>query len=100
VADPLESTAVPVSYRVYMRRGDDGFDNGTPVSGTSFETELPEYNTVFSFRVTALNAGGESFPSEELAVGINPDADDIVLIVNGFDRISGPAWFDRTAWPA
>ncbi len=95
VADPLESTAVPTSYRVYMRRDDDGFDNGTTVSGTSFETELPEYNTVFSFRVTALNAGGESFPSEELAVGINPDAADIILIVNGFDRISGPAWFDN-----
>lgn len=95
VADPLESTAVPISYRVYMRRGEDGFDNGTTVSGTSFETELPEYNTVYSFRVTALNDGGESFPSEELAVGINPDAEEIILIVNGFDRISGPAWFDN-----
>ena len=95
VADPLESTAVPTSYRVYMRRGEDGFDNGTTVTGTSFVTDLPEYNTVFSFRVTALNDGGESFPSEELAVGINADVADIVLIVNGFDRISGPAWFDR-----
>ncbi|MDX9729296.1 MAG: xanthan lyase, partial [Bacteroidales bacterium] len=47
------------------------------------------------FRVTALNAGGESFPSEELAVGIHPDSDDMILIVNGFDRISGPAWFDH-----
>jgi len=95
VADPLESTAVPTSYRVYMRRGDDGFDNGTTVTGTSFETELPEYNTVFSFRVTAMNDGGESFPSEELAVGIIPDAEERILIVNGFDRVCGPAWFDR-----
>ncbi len=95
VADPLESTAMPESYRVSMRRGEDGFDNGTIVSGTAFETELPEYNTVYSFRITALNAGGESFPSEELAVGIHPDGDDMILIVNGFDRISGPAWFDR-----
>lgn len=95
VSDPLESTAAPVSYRVYMRSGDDGFDNGTPVSGTAFVAELPAYNTVYSFRVTAVNEGGESFPSEELAVGINPAADGAVLIVNGFDRISGPAWFDR-----
>ena len=95
VADPLESTANPSSYIVYLRRGDDGFDNGTPVAGTSFVTELPEYGTVYSFRVTAVNDGGESFPSEELSVGINPDADGTVLIVNGFDRISGPAWFDR-----
>jgi len=95
VSDPLESTAEAVSYRVYTRRGNDGYDNGTPVSTTSFVTELPAYNTVYSFRVTALNDGGESFPSEELAVGINPDADGTVLIVSGFDRISGPAWFDR-----
>lgn len=95
VTDPLESTAAPVSYRVYMRSGDDGFDNGTPVSGTTFVTELPDYNTVYSFRVTAVNDGGESFPSEELAVAVNPASDDIVLIVNGFDRVSGPAWFDR-----
>ena len=95
VTDPLESTAAPASYMIYMRRGDDGFDNGTPVTGTDFIAELPSYNTVYSFRVTAVNDGGESFPSEELAVGINPAADGTVLIVNGFDRISGPSWFDR-----
>lgn len=95
VADPLESTATPDSYRIYFRRDDDGFDNGTPVSGTEFIAELPEYNTAFSFRVTAVNKGGESFPSEELAVGINPYSDGLVLIVNGFDRVSGPAWIDR-----
>lgn len=95
VTDPLESTADPVSYRVYMRSGDDGFNNGTPVSGTTLVTELPDYNTVYSFRVTAVNDGGESFPSEELSVAVNPASDDIVLIVNGFDRVSGPAWFDR-----
>ena len=95
VTDPLEPTATPSSYRVYSRRGDGGFDNGTIVSGTTLVTDLPDYNTVYSFRVTAVNDGGESFPSEELAVGINHDADGTVLIVNGFDRISGPAWFDR-----
>jgi hypothetical protein len=95
VADPLESTAIPDSYRIYVRIGDNGFDNGTEVSGTEFISELPEYNTIYSFRITAVNEGGESFPSEELAVGINPDADGVVLIVNGFDRVSGPLWFDR-----
>ena len=95
VTDPLESTADPSSYRVYMRTGDNGFDNGTPVAGNSFEIELPSYNTIYSFRVTAVNAGGESFPSEELSVGLIPESDDMVLIVNGFDRVSGPSWFDR-----
>ncbi len=95
VNDPLESTAVPSSYRVYMRTGDGGFDNGTPVNGNYFETELPSYNTAYSFRVTAVNDGGESFPSETLSVGLVPESEGTVLIVNGFDRISGPAWFDR-----
>jgi hypothetical protein len=95
VTDQLEPTAEPSSYRVYMRTGDEGFDNGTPVSGTSFTTELPEYNTVYSFRVTAVNDGGESFPSEELSVGLSSDTVTKILIVNGFDRISGPSWFDN-----
>lgn len=95
VYDPLESTAAPSSYMVYMRSGSNGFDNGIPLAGTSVEIELPAYDTVYSFRVTAVNVGGESFPSETLSAGINSTSNDIVLIVNGFDRISGPAWFDR-----
>jgi len=95
VRDPLESTADASSYRVYMRTGSGGFDNGTTVNGTSYETELPAYDTVYSFRVTAVNEGGESFPSEMLSVGLKSGADGTVLIVNGFDRISGPTWFDR-----
>jgi hypothetical protein len=69
VTDPLESTAEPSSYRVYLRRGDDGFDNGTAVRGTELITELPEYNTVYSFRVTAVNDGGESFPQRNWQLG-------------------------------
>jgi len=42
-----------------------------------------------------VNDGGESFPSETVSVGLKSGSDDMVLIVNGFDRISGPAWFDR-----
>ncbi len=95
VNDPLESTAVPSSYRVYMRTGYGGFDSGTPVTGTSYDTELPAYDTVFSFRVTAVNDGGESFPSETMSVGLKSGSDGTVLIVNAFDRISGPTWFDR-----
>lgn len=95
VSDPLESTSVPDSYRVYMRIGDGGFDNGTSVSGTSLDIGLPLYDTPYSFRVTAINEGGESFPSETLSVGLKSDSDGTVLIVNGFDRISGPSWFDR-----
>jgi hypothetical protein len=95
VTDRLESTAVPSSYRVYMRTGSGGFDNGTPVAGTTFDIDLPSYDEIYSFRVTAVNDGGESFPSETVSVGLKPESEDMVLIVNAFDRISGPAWFDR-----
>jgi len=95
VDDPLEATAVPTFYRVYMRPGENGFDNGLDVTGTEIEIELPAYDTVYSFRVTAVNEGGESFPSETLAAGFSSSASGTVLVVNGFDRISGPAWFDR-----
>ena len=95
VIDPLEPTAVPASYRVYTRTGENGFDNGLEVTGTAIEIELPAYDTVYSFRVTAVNDGGESFPSETLAAGFSTGASGTVLVVNGFDRISGPAWFDR-----
>ena len=95
VIDPLEPTAAPASYRVYTRIGDNGFDNGMDVSDTVIEIELPAYDKIYSFRVTAVNNGGESFPSETLAAGFSSGAAGTVLVVNGFDRISGPAWFDR-----
>jgi hypothetical protein len=95
VNDPLEPTAVPAYYRIYTRSGDNGFDNGRDVTDTYTEIELPAYDTLFSFKVTAVNEGGESFPSEILAAGFHRDAEGTVIVVNGFDRISGPAWFDR-----
>ncbi len=95
VGDPVEPTAVPSSYRVYTRAGDGGFDNGREVTESYTEIELPEYSTIYSFRVTAVNDGGESFPSEILAAGLLPESKGTVLVVNGFDRVSGPAWFDR-----
>jgi hypothetical protein len=93
--DPLEPTAAPASYRIYTRRGDGGFDNGREVRETYADMEIPSYDTIFSFRVTAVNDGGESFPSEVLAAGFRSDSKGTVIIVNCFNRISGPAWFDR-----
>ncbi len=96
VADPLEPTAVAGSYRVYTRVNGGGYDNGTPVTGPRFVLEAPHPDSVYSFRVTAVNGGGESFPSEEVSVCIASEGSGTVLIVNAFDRVSGPAWFDDT----
>lgn len=96
VADPLEPTASADSYRVYTRMNGGGFDNGTPVSDTVFRLADPHPDSIYAFRVTAVNTGGESFPSEEVAVCLSGKAEGTVLIVNAFDRTGGPAWFDDT----
>lgn len=47
---------------------------------------------IYAFKVSAVNEGGESFPSETLCAYLSTDtAAKRVLIVNGFDRLSGPA---------
>jgi hypothetical protein len=94
VIDTLEPTSKPDRYRIYKRTGDNGFDNGIIVEKPSAEIELESYDTIFSFKVTAINAGGESFDSEILSSGIKAGNAKSVLIVNGFNRISGPASFD------
>jgi hypothetical protein len=90
VNDPLEPTAKPQHYVVYVRTDDGGWDNGTLVRGTDHVfTAQPGHR--YSFRVTAANRGGESFPSETLSAYEAPNANGTVLIINGFTRLSGPA---------
>ncbi len=93
-ADPLEPSAVPDRYRVYRRTAENGFDNGIITEGTSVEFQLEE-DVIYSFKVTAINEGGESFDSEILAAGFSSASSGNVLIVNAFDRVCGPEWFDR-----
>lgn len=90
VGDPLEPTAKPTAYVVYTRVGDGDFDNGRLVETTHLDIDLAD-DLIYSFRVTAVNKGGESFPSETLAAGIPANPRGQVLVVNGFDRLSGPS---------
>lgn len=92
VSDPLEPTAEAEKYVVYTRVGDGDFDNGTVVKKEKFIAKIP-VGTVVSYKVAALNKGGESFPSEILSAGIADNAKDTVLVINGFDRVSAPADF-------
>lgn len=93
VDDPLEPTAKAQQYIVYTRVGYGGFDNGTLVNGTNYTFEA-EPGLVYSFKVTAVNRGGESFPSEILSAYRAKKSRGTVLIVNGFNRLSGPASFE------
>ncbi|GAB5537349.1 MAG: xanthan lyase [Rubricoccaceae bacterium] len=90
--DPLEPTAFPERYIVYQRAGESGWDEGTVVDATSARLPSPPVGEILSVRVSALNDGGESAPSEVLAVG--RAGGDPVLVVNGFDRVAPPAYLD------
>ena len=91
--DSLEATAAPSWYRVYTRKDNGAFDSGRQIQDTHCDLPL-EKGHVYSFKITACNAGGESFPSEILAVGLPAKAARKVLVVNNFTRVSAPTWFD------
>ena len=95
-SDPQEETAVASHYVVYTATGSSGFDNGTLVSSPSYTLKL-EPGVLYSFRVSAVNKGGRSFPSEVMTALYNPKATANILIVNGFHRLSGPAHIDNDA---
>lgn len=87
--DSLEPTAKPDYYILYTRVGEGGFDRGRRVDTTSINIPLNE-GVLYSFRLTAVNRGGESFDSETLAIGRVRRSRATVLVVNGFTRLSAP----------
>jgi hypothetical protein len=94
VSDPLEPSATPESYVVYVRMGEGGFDNGTLVKSPMFTYRGVPLGVSVSYKVTAVNAGGESFPSEVLTVCRTAADAPIAMIVNGFHRIAAPGVVD------
>ncbi|MCF7740706.1 MAG: fibronectin type III domain-containing protein [Candidatus Marinimicrobia bacterium] len=94
--DPLEESAQPDKYMVYTRIGEAGFDNGVLVKDTVHIVKNLKPDLNYSFKVTALNEGGESFPSEILTVSHTENSRGTVLIVNGFDRICSPTPINKS----
>lgn len=88
--DATEPSATPTSYNVYIAAGKAGFNNGQNITTTNLEIPITP-GISYSFRITACNAGGESFPTETLAACSQPGATETILVVNGFDRLSSPA---------
>ena len=88
--DPTEATAKPEGYIVYTRVGHGGFDNGTFVRKPHHTVEV-EPGLVYSFKVAAVNKGGESFPSETLSAYKAQRSKGTILIVNAFNKLCGPA---------
>jgi hypothetical protein len=77
-------------YRVYTSHDGLGWDDGQVVSGTAHTLNDFQGNELVFVRVTAVNAGGESFPTPVLAARAVPYPVTglmRVLLINGFDRI-------------
>ena len=97
--DSIEPTAVAEKYMIETRK------EGCPFTRPQFiDTESVDgriccrvrigKGEILSFRVSAWNRGGKSFPSEVLSVGRAAKPKGKVLIVNNFDRVSAPVHFE------
>lgn len=89
VLDSLEVSAKPDGYIVYIKEGTKDYDNGRFVRNSNFDFKALQ-NVMYSFKVTAVNEGGESFASEELCAMIASESKTEVLIIDGFQRVAGP----------
>lgn len=74
-------------YRVYRSRDGRGFDAGTATAATSLALGGLAPGETLYLRVTATNAGGESLPSETLALRTPVGDEPTLLLVAGFDRL-------------
>lgn len=92
--DELDRKSKATSYILYTSINGGGFDNGKAVSGTRVRTEL-QPGVLYTFRISGVNKGGESFMSEPVSAVYRGDDCPSVLVVNGFHRVSAPAIKDN-----
>lgn len=76
-------------YKIYRSSNGYGFGNAVVLGNVTTATlnDIPAGTTTY-LRVSATNAGGESMPSETLAVRRGSSGASQILIVTGFDRVS------------
>lgn len=88
--DKSEPSAVPDSYILYTSVDGSGFDNGIKVNGPACKVKLMP-DMLYNFKVSAANAGGESFQSEVISAVYHSNTAKNILIINGFQRLAAPA---------
>ncbi|OIP84319.1 MAG: xanthan lyase, partial [Porphyromonadaceae bacterium CG2_30_38_12] len=94
VSDSLEPTAKADNFILYTRIENGNFDNGKLIENNKTTVEI-QTGKIYSFKVSAVNRGGESFPSEILAACRTHSKQPDVLIINGFDRVAATASFAK-----
>lgn len=90
--DAAEPSATPSRYIIYTRLNTGGFDNGIMINNNNCRISIQK-DSIYSFKVVAVNDGGISFPSEILSVCRKTHQQGEAIIVNGFTRISAPFSF-------
>ncbi len=87
--DSLESSAKPDYYRIYCRVGERGefMAIGTTMDNY-YDIGITQDSTIRSYRVTAVNRGGESFPSETLSCGFTGELNFIDVVRNECQEFS------------
>ncbi|MDE7407589.1 MAG: xanthan lyase, partial [Muribaculaceae bacterium] len=91
-SDSLEPTATPTKYMVEERIDRGIFKPVGTTDDTYMDVKINDTH-IHSYRITAMNNGGSSFPSETLALCAAGEKTP-VMIVNGFTRVSGPYTFE------
>lgn len=82
--DPLEPSAAPSAYKVYLSADGFGFDDGTEVPSTRHELSGLRAGQQVFVKVCALNSGGEGLATS--VGGARIGAREGALLVDGFDR--------------
>lgn len=93
-ADPTDAAAIPSHFLVYTAEGHRSYDHGTIAYAPHITLPI-QRGVLMRFRVTAVNAGGQSMDSEELCAYAAPARSKRILIVNGFQRLAGPQPVDN-----
>lgn len=106
-ADPLEPTATPTGYILSTAEDDGAFSEGKLLKEISTGSDgrlhcslTLSKGHIHSFRITAFNEGGRSFPSQTLSAGVPQGlkSKGNVLIVNNFDRVAMPSFIETEAY--
>jgi hypothetical protein len=91
--DPLEKTAKPSYYMVYVQEDDGEWDVQQVDKKTELKLNLKR-GVRYNCYVVAANAGGLSLPSPTVSACISTRDDaPTMLVVDAFDDVYGPQWF-------
>lgn len=80
--DSLEPTARATHFRLYTRVGNGAFDGGVDILDSIATIAIARDSVQRSYRITAVNAGGESFSSPVLSCGFISADRPVVTVKN------------------